>query len=555
VIARDAAPQTRAVVAVWAVLAASVSLASLPGVDDLGLYYDEAFLAQQARDFVEPGREGLHAASVRYVELFGRPFAVRNAAYLGSLKSQLLIPVFWLAGADVVTLRTATLATALLALLLGMLWTARMFSPGVAMATGLLIASDPGFLYFGRFEWGPFTTNLLCRTAGLLLLTIAWQSAHARRRLLAAAGGGVALGLGVFSRADFAVILGAAALGAAIGHWRVLVWGLRERRGEIAVAAGGAVLASAPMWTAAASLLGAGGAIADRGGLGFRAGVWWNVLDGSQFLRLMQTGGLFEGARDVDAPGGVLGVAFLVALGVVGADLLASMRRDPVAARTDPRRWLWITTVLITLAMLALPGAVRAHHQLNGMPFVHIVIACAGAVLWRRGGTRAGAARWAAIALLLAVVGANARVVAATAAEIDATAGRGRWTRSLHALAADLEATPGAEAVSLDWGFHEPLLFLTDDVPLEEAIWAIPREFAAGRPWQHAGGSSTRYLAHDDPYDLFGLGPLILDFARAQPPGHVSIEPWASDDGEVAFYSIRILRPHRLRYTGRFTIE
>jgi hypothetical protein len=53
------------VVAAWALLFALALLAAVPQIDRLGLYYDEAFLAQQARDFVEPGREQLHPASVR----------------------------------------------------------------------------------------------------------------------------------------------------------------------------------------------------------------------------------------------------------------------------------------------------------------------------------------------------------------------------------------------------------------------------------------------------------------------------------------------------------
>lgn len=96
----------------WALLFALAMSAAVPQMDRLGLYYDEAFMAQQARDFVEPGREGLHPASVRSVRVFDRPFPTRNAAYLGSLKSQLLIPSLWLAGASPLVLRITTFATA-----------------------------------------------------------------------------------------------------------------------------------------------------------------------------------------------------------------------------------------------------------------------------------------------------------------------------------------------------------------------------------------------------------------------------------------------------------
>ena len=76
---------TRSVLWAWALFSFCVFFSALPSIENLGLYYDEAFLAQQARDFVEPERAGLHPASVRSVELAGRPFPLRNAAYLGSL--------------------------------------------------------------------------------------------------------------------------------------------------------------------------------------------------------------------------------------------------------------------------------------------------------------------------------------------------------------------------------------------------------------------------------------------------------------------------------------
>jgi hypothetical protein len=310
------------------------------------------------------------------------------------------------------------------------------------------------------------------------------------------------------------------------------------------------------MWLSAASLLGAGGAVADRGDLGFRARVLWHVLDGSQFHRLMQTGGLFEDAARVHAPAGLFGIVLAIALVIVGLDLLERGRKDRDAAATDPRRFLWIATVLILGATLALPGAVRAHHQLNAFPFTQIVVACAIEVVWRRGSARTETMRRVgAVATLLVLVAANVRVTASTVTEIEATGGRGRWTGTLAELAVRLEAEPGASAVSLDWGFHEPLLFMTDAVPLEEAIWAIPRALGSGRPWVHAGDASTRYLAHGPPYDLFGLGPLILSFARAQPRGTVEIEIHRDRAGNVAFHAIRFLRPHRLRYTGRFALD
>ena len=69
--------------AAWLGLALVVFAVAAPRTGAPGLYYDEAFLGQQAKDFFEPGRGLAHPGSTREVELFGRPFPLRNAVYLG----------------------------------------------------------------------------------------------------------------------------------------------------------------------------------------------------------------------------------------------------------------------------------------------------------------------------------------------------------------------------------------------------------------------------------------------------------------------------------------
>ncbi|MBW2420298.1 MAG: glycosyltransferase family 39 protein, partial [Deltaproteobacteria bacterium] len=160
------------VLALWLALSAAAFALAIPGVEKPGLYYDEAFLAQQARGFVEPERAGQHPPSTREVTLAGRPFPLRNAAYMGSLKSQLLIPSLALFGSSTRVLRLTTLATGLLALLFSMLWARQLLGTPAALLTGLLMATDPGFLLFSRYEWGPYTSMLLCRSLGFFLVTL-----------------------------------------------------------------------------------------------------------------------------------------------------------------------------------------------------------------------------------------------------------------------------------------------------------------------------------------------------------------------------------------------
>ncbi len=537
----------------WGALAAIVLSLAAADAPKLGLYYDEAFMAQQARDFVDVSRPSVHPASVRTVELFGRPFPTHNAAYLGSLKSQLTIPAFAVFGASPRVLRVTTCAIALLALGLAMRWVAALFGGAAAIVMALLAVSDPTFFFLSQYEWGPFTTNLLCRAAGACALLAAWRSSGIAQITWAGLAG-LAFGLGIYSRADFAIVLACAGVALLACRRDLVVDALRDHRPAVVAGAGLLLLASAPMWTSIGALFSTGEAIADRGDLAERFWLVVQTLDGTRFHRLMEVGGVFERAGDVRAePTALLG-------GAIGSFVLLVVetlrRRSDPAAKTEValRAWLLATTLLVTIAMLALPGAVRAHHQLNAFPLWHAVIAVAVTDLFMRpwrDPRRAIFARALVSVAIGFVVAGGVGSIAGTRALIDETGGRGRWTRAIADVADGLERE-GGEAISLDWGFHEPLLFLTRTATLREAIWEIPAALRSGRAWGNRGDASTHYLVHDAGYDLFGVGPRLLEYAREN---GLEIETHRDGAGEPAFHDIRIRRPHVLVFDGRFRVE
>jgi hypothetical protein len=212
------------------------------------------------------------------------------------------------------------------------------------------------------------------------------------------------------------------------------------------------------------------------------------------------------------------------------------------------------TLLFLGPAMWLTPGAVRAHHMLNLMPFPHLLVASVLVALSRNPKTRIAGGL-----ALVALLASDVRVTLATDQLIAATGGRGRFSDALHAFARELEDDPSATAVALDWGFHEPLTFLTRRARSLEPIWAIPAALRAGRPWVHTGEPGHVYLVHDAPYDLFQLGPKFLAAARAVPrtgaQPRVEIERHDARDGSAAFYSVRFTEPHQLVYTGEFGIH
>ena len=518
----------------WVVLA-SVLIGLAAAATGPGMLYDEAWLAQQGRAFVEPTREGLMPPGTQKTWLFGRPFPLFALPYLGALKSQLLIAPLAVFGNELSTTRFATLAIALAALLATMQVARRVFGLRVALGAGVLLAADPTVFFHAQWEWGPFTTGWLCRALGALLL---WNG-YRQERVVSILAGGFALGLGVYNRADFLLIGAATVLGLAIFHGPALREIARRRSGELAGASALFLLGALPMFLNAPRVLGTFGELTTRGDFGERVRTLLSTLDGSYAYRLMDAGGRYDALAGVEgAPIALLGAATVVAVVLGGIEIA----RSGLRSLRDGRGVLGVAVVGIALAMLGLRGATRAHHMLNLVPFVHLLVAAQLFREFDRGGWRRGLAVTASIAL----VASSAISIGATRGLIERTGGRGWWSDAIDPLARELEAEPGAVAVSFDWGFHLPLLFATSQLPVLEPYWKVSDALMARGQWSLAGTPQHVYLVHDAPYDRFGYGPHLLAAARALGE-RARIRVHRDREQQPAFYSVRIAQPHQLR--------
>lgn len=499
-----------------------------------GMLYDEAWLAQQGRQVVEPLREGLMPPGTQKTWLLGRPFPLFALPYLGSLKSQLLIPSLALFGNDLSVVRGTTLATALLALLATMAVARRLFDLRVGLLTGVLLATDPTVFFHAQWEWGPFTTGWLCRALGAALLL---RGALQEQRAATLAGAFV-LGVGVYNRADFVLIGAAAFAGLALFHADALqiIW--RKRRGELAGATGLFLLGALPMLLNAPRVLATLGELTLRGDLAERMRVLIATLDGSYPYGLMAVGGRYDALDLASAPVALLGLAGAAA---IAACAVEALRRGRAPLR-DGRGALAIVCVGLAAAMLALPGATRAHHMLNLTPFVQLLVAAQLVRMLDGSRVRAGLGALGAAA----IVAAGALSIDTTRSLIERTGGRGWWSDQIAAVARELEAEPGAVAVSLDWGFHLQLLFSTSRLTVLEPFWRIGTDVTHQGFWSQRGGPGHVYLVHDLPYDRFGFGPRFLAAAR-QLGDDAVIRVHRDREGEPAFFSVRVARPHTLR--------
>jgi hypothetical protein len=329
----------------------------------------------------------------------------------------------------------------------------------------------------------------------------------------------------------------------------------RDRRALLVILGASAFLGAAPMLLSVGDLLQLMGSpvLSSRGDLAEKLQVLGSLVGGSRFYRIMETGGRFEHMALVEAPWTLFAFALI---GAASATIVRGARRLRRGELLGVPEFLLLSGVLVTAATVALPGAVRAHHLLNAFPFFHLLAGAVAAELLRRhAAAAAGRAVRAGVAVaVVCVVVSDVRVIAATYGLIERTGGRGRWTQAKTEPARWLESEPQSRGISLDWGFHEPLLFLTRRARLLEPIWDIRSIVRARGQWRFPGRAGDLYLVHDADYDRFGFGPPLLAAARelaANAPDAISLRPYTDSEGQVAFWGVRLDRRHHLVFQGR----
>lgn len=529
-------------------LLAALMLAST-ALDVPGLYYDEAVQARPAKEFVTGVVYGTPFPGSQTLDLWGRPFPWMTQPYMGGLKSQVLIPSVWLFGSSVSVLRFTTLCWAILAVALIAAFARRAFGERTASIAALLLAFDPSLLLLARHDWGSFALSLLLRGAALLYLWRWWET----RRSGFLLSGSLAIGLGVYNKVDFGIFVVAGGLGVLACGARPLLRRIGERPRDLLVAGAGIAIGMLAMLPSLAAVFAARGAFARDGEMAEKLRTLWIMLDGTYFHRLIEVGGLFD--RMDEATLGrpsALGLAFSIAFIAACVLVIRARRREADAAQKCAGLFLLFASSAALLAYLALPGGVRIHHALNIYPFPQLLVAWVLGRIAARGGATSVAAL--STAALIAITG-----VATYQQTIDfasETGGRGRWSNSLDDFALELDARGESVVVSLDWGFHETLGFLTEGPRLVDAYPRIPAALGQRGVWTVEGTQRNVYLLHEAPYDLFGYGAPFLEALARVDPAYVVVERHVDREGELAFVEVRMTRPHRVLYrSGGFEIQ
>jgi hypothetical protein len=508
----------------WLALATTMWLLAKQNFEVPGLYYDEAVFAGMAKDFMTGHVHGQHMPDHQVVMLAGRPLPFFTQTYLGALKSWMLIPAFSSFGLSVATLRATNLFWQLIALLFLMLGAWRWLGLLTALFAGVLLALDPSFLFLSVLDWGVVVPSFVCRCV-CFYFAIRWNQ---KRTLRDAFFVGLFAGLGFFNKADFAVFLIAVSIAALFCYGRQLFAAIRQHSSGLAVACFGFALGGGPMLLKIPRMLMltiSGPHPNAPGELATKFKTLLSMYDGSHFYRLMNAGGVFERMyAGAAGPRAALGIAVLAACILFG--VLAYRKQ---IARVRAVVFLIVAALLVTLGVFLLPDAVRIHHAVLVFPIPQLILAALVALAWKI----SIPSRTIAVLLAAIVCLSGLRTTMATQELIRQTGGRGRWSESFDKFCLENRNRSDLTVVSLDWGFNEQLIFLTDAPQLSEPFW----EFNQTLPPLPADPNYI-YLAHPPEYSVLKYDVAYLNQLQ-QSGGNAEVTPYFDRQNAVAFYTIR----------------
>jgi Dolichyl-phosphate-mannose-protein mannosyltransferase len=530
----DSQTELRRLIFIWLIIA--LAWLGLGGItaNKLGYNYDEAIFAGLAKDFTTGEVHGHHMPGSGTVNLWNRPFPIWNQPYLGSVKSWQLIPWFTLFEPSALIARMSNLGWALIGLLFFMLWLRKFFGFAEAILGAMLIATDPAFFYTSLLDWGAFVPSFACRCAGFFFALLAWRENKMRYAFLA----GAALGLGFFNKVDFVIVLGSVSFALICAYAKPALNFLRTQRKLILIAVLGFIVGAGPMLAMSLRMFffaARNNAPVNPGELLEKWHSFTAMYDGSYFYRMLAAGGLFDKMQTLTPP---VWTPLLPALAVAVLILVAQIFRTSKNDARSSRIFLLTTLATATLGVFLLPRAIRIYHAILAAPFAQVIIVVAAVSCWRKFSDAKNNLARATIALIFAGLLAT-QIFALTQTEklIFATHGRGWWSDAQDKFATTVKNRADITLVSLDWGFHESLLFLTDKPILVEPFWQL----TGTDPAQLPQNTNYIYLAHPPEYSLSPFGETFLEFARKNPRAKIS--DWRDAEGKIVFYTVQFAAP------------
>jgi hypothetical protein len=442
---------------------------------------------------------------------------------------------------------------AALALALLFVTVARWFTPGTAVLSLALLATDPTFLVETRLDFGPVVLALFCRVAALFWLQ-AFLDSLKRRYLVMVY---LTLAAGLFNKLDFVWFINSLVLGVPAGYWR----GLRDRV-RLRPAAGPTIALCSAVVAGFIVLWGYFFVLTSRFHLwvppplttGAGTGLPFTSLGFSWVVAEFLSGRFPTRWLDVRAPGpDWLGYTVLLGMSVVLAMGLIASIFDPRHRHCRRAYWLFLVLIGATLGQIG-EGVARGlplfhpWHLFAIYPFLTVSVVTS---IWllQRSLTRwipADACLGAVALLVAAMLTYNVTTYARYVEAFDKPPLAIAWSAKIYELIAYTQAEP-ARFASLDWGIHNQLIVFTAQRGKYVDLTSRLNRAALGD--SEEGEVAERYLDPVRHYEFIAhpVGRTVFPTARTQLFAiaerrgyHLSLHRVIADGGQPVF---EIYRP------------
>jgi 4-amino-4-deoxy-L-arabinose transferase-like glycosyltransferase len=442
-------------------------------------------------------------------------------SYVGALKARIWAVIFkvWRPSAASVRVPAILLGALSIWWLYGLM--TRTLGVRAALASAALLATDPIYVLYSRWDQGPAVIQHLCLIGAMLALV----RFHQVRRAAWLAAGFLALGLGLWDKAIFEWVMSGTAVAALILFPRQIRHSVRARTAGIAFAA--FALGALPLIVYNA-----------RQGLRtIRDNTVWspeNIPGKVDVLRGTLEGNVLFGEMMYDQPEGPqrapstagekATVGISRALGMprrswMGYLAIASLLAVPLVWRSPARTAALFALIAMAVAWLQMAftkgAGVAGHHTILLWPLPALGI---GAVLAE--GSRRVRLGWAALIAIVAVACAsNLAVLNTYYAKLLLNGGTPSWTDAMYPALDAIHKMPKDGVCTIDWGFIDTVrLFERGRTELCGAPnLADPSDEAQGVALWQIGHPKYVFLTHTEGNESFpGRTVHYVQFAESR---------------------------------------
>ena len=454
-----------------------------------GLYYDEAIFFNAAVHVVNSGQEPPFAHDPwSWITLFDRRWPVMVLPYVGPIRSYLAMIPFAIFGANYYTARILTAILGAFAIWGFAVLIRDCIDVKTAALVSLILAIHPAYLAQSIYDNGGVAEWMV--PFGLLSIAVArYHRAPSGR---SAFWIGAAMGLGVWSRANFAWLVGSAILAGAIVLGRKALLPLRW----LAALIGGGVAGAAALLSYEIRSAGAtfefSRVMADPKPL--------LQLAGYRLYLLSQVLVSDSEHREIwNAPTLPLWQAVIFTT-VVATALYVCLRSRtlPELRRMEYGRMAALTFLLLLACMFQSRLNVTEHHLIALVPIAALVVVIAAREVYRRWPN----ARYAIAAVAVLYVITALQWNLAAAGQIRSTGGVRWWSNAIDPLTSYLERNrEGKNIKVLDWGLNNNLFVLSNGrIRSAELFWgATVERSGSGKLWKDELASGDIYVLHAPP--------------------------------------------------------